>query len=309
MFDDSRAKPHIRVMSPAYTDGTPRFLAPKRKLPPRACDAHAHVFGPYSRFPLGETRSYTPPEASAEAHAAMLAKLGFERAVLVQPSAYGADNRCVLDAVARDPKRRRAIGVCVPAITDSELANLKAANLAGFRFVELISKKYGGRPKGSSGFAELKQLGPRMREHGLHAQIFSATSTFAGAAAQLLALDIPIVLDHMASAGAEESDITSSAFQTVLALLREGRIWVKLTVIRRSQQAPFYEDARPFHDAMIEANPDRLLWGTDWPLVNMGERTPDLGALADLFDAWIGDEALKRKILVDNPIALYRFSA
>jgi predicted TIM-barrel fold metal-dependent hydrolase len=83
---------------------------------------------------------------------------------------------------------------------------------------------------------------------------------------------------------------------------------VKLTVIRRSQQAPRYEDARPFHDAMIDANPDRLLWGTDWPLVNMGERMPDLGALVDLFDAWASDAEVKRKILVDNPVALYGFA-
>jgi predicted TIM-barrel fold metal-dependent hydrolase len=294
-------------MNADNADGTPSFSTPRSKLPRGACDAHAHVFGPYDRFPLGEPRSYTPPEASAEAHAVMLARLGFERAVLVQPSAYGADNRCILDAVARDPARRRAIGVCTPAVSEAGLAALTAANLAGFRFVELISKKYGGRPKGSSGFAELELLGPRMREHGLHAQVFSATSTFAHAAAQLLRLDVPIVLDHMASAGADGGDVSSPAFQTVLSLLREGRIWVKLTVVRRSRRAPLYEDARPFHAAMIEANPDRLLWGTDWPLVNMGEHTPDLGALVDLFDAWVDDETLKRKIIVDNPAALYGF--
>jgi predicted TIM-barrel fold metal-dependent hydrolase len=292
-----------------HVDQTPQFSAPHFTLPADACDAHAHVFGPYSRFPLGETRSYTSPEASADAHAAMLAKLGFARAVLVQPSAYGVDNRCILDAVARDPRRRRAIGVADGTITDGELAALKAANLAGFRFVELISKRYGGRPKGTSGFAELEQLGGRMREHGLHAQIFSATATFADAAPNLLKLDLPIVLDHMACAGESESGVASPAFQTVLALLREGRIWVKLTVIRRSQLAPFYEDARPFHDAMIAANPDRLLWGTDWPLVNMGERAPDLGVLVDLFAAWVRDPDVKRKILVDNPAALYGFAA
>lgn len=291
-------------------DGTPWFSAPKAMLPARACDAHAHVFGPYDRFPLGEDRSYTPPEASADAHAEMLAGLGFERAVIVQPSAYGDDNRCILDAVARDPAGRRAIGVAQPSITDEELAALAAAKLAGFRFVELISKRYGGRPKGSSGFAELAQLAPRMREHGIHAQLFSATSTFADAAQELLKLDLPIVLDHMASAGADEADVNHPSFQTVLELLRDGRIWVKLTVIRRSQNGPNYEDARPFHEAMIKANPNRLLWGTDWPLVNLGERTPDLGALVDLADAWLDrDEGLKRKIFVDNPAALYGFAA
>lgn len=288
--------------------GTPLISAPRYRPPPLACDAHAHVFGPYERFPLAEPRSYTPPEAPAEAHARMLRTLGFARAVLVQPSAYGSDNRCILDAASRDPVRRRAIGVTVPSISDAELAEMKAANLAGFRFVEIISKRYGGRPKGASGFAELEQLAPRLREHGLHAQIFSATATFTEASPQLMKLNLPLVLDHMASAGADEASVADPAFQTVLALLREGRIWVKLTVIRRSQQAPRYEDARPFHDALIEANPDRLIWGTDWPLVNMGERTPDLGALLDLFSDWVSDDTLRRKILVDNPAALYGFA-
>src|SRR3546814_10839994 len=110
------------MMTTHLTTVTP----PRRPLPPGACDAHAHVFGPDARFPLGEVRSYTPPEATADDHQAMLDVLSFQRAVIVQPTAYGDDNRCIMDAVARDPGRRRAIGVATGEASADSLAALAA---------------------------------------------------------------------------------------------------------------------------------------------------------------------------------------
>jgi len=285
----------------------PFVSRPAKPLPADACDAHAHVFGPYARFPLGEVRSYTPPEADADAHQAMLDALGFRRAVIVQPTAYGDDNRCIIDAVARDPAARRAIGVADGDADGRRLAALAAGGIAGLRFVELISQRYAGRPKGSSGFAELERLAPAMREHGLHAQLFAKTETYADWMPRLLALGVPLVLDHMAAAGPSTVAADDPRLDAILGPLREGRIWIKLTAIRRSAQPPAYADARPFHDAFVAANSDRLLWGTDWPLVNM-ENRPDPGRLIDLFDTWTPDDTLRRKIFVDNPAALYGFT-
>ncbi|KEY99567.1 metal-dependent hydrolase [Sphingobium indicum] len=290
------------------TTHLPTVTPPRRPLPPGACDAHAHVFGPYARFPLGEVRSYTPPEATADDHQAMLDVLSFQRAVIVQPTAYGDDNRCIMDAVARDPGRRRAIGVATGEASADSLAALAAGGVAGLRFVELISQRYAGRPKGSSGFADLQRLAPVMRAYGIHAQLFAKTETYAEWMPRLLALGLPLVLDHMAAAGAPTVAADDPLFDAVLGPLREGRIWVKLAVIRHSANPPLYADARPFHDAFMAANGDRLLWGTDWPLVNM-ENPPDPGRLIDLFDAWTPDETARRKVFVDNPLALYGFTA
>ncbi|MBO9377063.1 amidohydrolase family protein [Sphingomonas histidinilytica] len=279
---------------------------PAVPLPDLACDAHAHVLGPYDRFPLAEDRSYTPPEATAAMHANMLDAVGFARGVFVQPTAYGDDNGCLIDAIAQAPRARAGIGVAEPEADIGHLAGLAAAGVRGLRFVEMLSQRYGGRPKGSCGFAELYAMAPRLREAGLHAQLFSKTETFAEHMPRLLDTGLPLVLDHMATVGKSAGGVDDPSFQTLLALLREGRIWVKLTVVRRSTEAPDYPDARAFHDALVDANPDRLLWGTDWPFVNMPHK-PDIGRLIDLLDSWTADETIRRKIFVDNPAALYRF--
>ncbi|MGD9810450.1 MAG: amidohydrolase [Sphingobium sp.] len=289
-------------MTPAEFTMSP----PAKPLPPGACDSHAHVFGPYQRFPLGGERSYTPPEADAVLHRAMLDRLGFERAVIVQPTVYGYDPACILDAVALDPANRRAVGVAGGDVSPNMLAQWAAAGMAGLRFVEIDSQRYGGRPKGSSGFAELVAIAPIMREAGLHAQLFAKTEVLADWMERLLALDIPLVLDHMAAAGPSAVTPNDPRLDAILGPLRERRIWIKLPVIRRSSQAPHYEDARPFHDAFLAANPDRMLWGTDWPLVNLPD-PPDIGKLIDLFDAWNGDDEVRRRIFVDNPAELYGF--
>ncbi|MBC2777042.1 amidohydrolase family protein [Parasphingopyxis marina] len=283
------------------------FSAPRRPLPPGACDTHAHVFGPFERFPLPEGRSYTPPLQPVEAHQAMLESMGFDRAVIVQASAYGTDNRCTLDAIARNPKQRRGIAVVDETFDDARLAELRDAGMRGARFTEIISKTTGKRLEGASGFDVLEAVAPKFREHGLHAQIFAPFDLLMENFDRLLALDLPLVLDHLARVGPSDRTTDDPEFQRLLAMLREGRIWVKMIVFRNSRLPGDYSDVRPFHDAMIEANPDRLVWGTDWPLLNISPQ-PDAGPLLDLMDEWTaGDTALRDKILVDNPQILYGF--
>lgn len=293
------------------TDTVPRLppppSPPERPLPVGACDSHAHVFGPFERFPLAVERSYTPPEASPEAHRAMLDAAGFDRGVVVQGSAHGTDNRAVVDALDQAPDRLRGVVVIDRAITDDELAQMASSGVRGARFTEIVSTRYAGGMKGVSNFEELKVLAPRLREHGLHAQVFASCTTIVDAAAMLEGLGVPVVVDHMAKIGPTDWDVSSPHYQSFLGMVRDGVLWSKLTVVRSARDAPAYEEARPFHDALVEANPDQLVFGSDWPLLNLGETPPDIGRLIDLFRNWVGDEALADRILVDNPARLYGF--
>lgn len=282
---------------------------PLRHLPPNACDSHAHVFGPFDRFPLAPERSYTPPFAPVDAYWRMLRHMGFARAVVVQASAYGTDNRCTEDAVVSSSPNMRGIGVVAPDVSEDDLARLAAHGFRGMRFTEIVSKRYAGRIKGAVGFAELLELGSRLKQHGMHAQIFAVLDDFIAAAPALLELGIPLVLDHMARLGPGERKVNDPAFQTLLGLLREGRVWVKLTAFRNSERLPNYEDVRPFHTALLQANPDRLIWGSDWPLLNMGDKAPDIGHLIDLLFDWTQDDALIKRIFVENPAKLYGFDS
>jgi predicted TIM-barrel fold metal-dependent hydrolase len=279
---------------------------PKKPLPPDACDCHAHVFGPFDRFPLAQERTYTPPLAPAEAYWTMLRKMGFSRAVVVQPSAYGVDNTCTLAAIESAAGRMRGIGVVDPSITDAQLAQLGEQGIRGMRFTEIVTRE-GGKMRGAAGFDALRALGPRLREHDMHAQIFAALDDFMAAAPELLQLGIPLVLDHMGRVGPGSRAPSDPTFRNLLALLAEGRVWIKLTAFRNSTRFPDYEDVRPFHDALLMTNPDRLVWGSDWPLLNTAGRTPDIGRLLDTLDAWIDDDALRERILVANPARLYGF--
>ncbi|MBA16680.1 MAG: metal-dependent hydrolase [Sphingomonas sp.] len=280
---------------------------PKAPIPRGACDCHAHIFGPFATFPLAEPRRYTPPEATPEAHRAMLDAIGFDRGVVVQGSAHGTDNRAIAAAVAAAPDRLRGIAVIDENVTDTELAALRRGGFRGARFTQIVSKRYPNGMTGSSDFTVLEKVAPRLREHGLHAQLFANADVVMGARDMLLSLGIPIVIDHMGKTGDTEWTSKSRVYREFLALVREGRLWVKLTMVRSSSAFPGYEDARPFHDALIEANWGRLLFGTDWPLLNLGDKTPDVGELVNQFQRWTGDEVIENRILVENPAILYGF--
>lgn len=280
---------------------------PANPMPAGACDAHAHVFGSSERFPLALASSYAPPQAPFELYREMLDRIGADRGVLVQPAPYGTDAAALTDALRRGEGRLRGIAVATAAIGDPELEALNAAGVRGLRFVEMRDLS-GNRFNGSVGLDELPGLAPRMRELGWHAQVWGRCDDVAARLPNLVALGVPLVLDHMGVPQVEEGPAGPS-FRTLLSLVSEGRVWVKLSVCRVSQRAPDYDDARPFHDALVAANPDRLLWGSDWPFVRMGDRSPDVGRLVDLFFTWVGDETLRRTILVNNPAAIYGFPA
>lgn len=293
-------------MTTEIPDLPPLPSSARELLPDGACDAHAHVFGPFDRFPLAEERSYTPPEATFEAHRAMLDAVGFDRGVVVQGSAHGTDNRAILDAVARSDGRLRGIVVVDADASDDELANMAASGICGARFTQMSSQKYKGGMKGVSNLAVLAELAPRLREHGLHAQIFANAPTIAEDIDALRSYDIPVVVDHMGRIGGDDWDQTSPAYTAILDAMREGWMWAKVTMVRSSRRFPAYEDAKPFHDALIEANPEQVVFGSDWPFLNLGEAVPDTADLLRIFRSWTGPD-LSDRILADNPARLYGF--
>lgn len=291
------------------TNPTPQLVspsAPRLAVPPGACDTHAHVFGPYAQFPLAEPRPYTPAEAPKPDYLAMLDAVGFDRGVLVHPGAYGWDHRAMLDTIASAPDRLRGIGVQPHTATDSELDALVRGGVRGLRFTDVAGPTAHLQFNGRVGLDTLYALAPRMRQRGLHAVIWANATAIAAHADHLRRLEMPIVIDHLGffdvSAG-----VNDAAFQTLVALVKEGTAWIKLTVFRNSKSNPLHEDVRPFHDALVNANPERLLWGSDWPFLGMSEYRPDNGALLDLMDRWVPDPVLRQKILVTNPASLYGF--
>lgn len=279
--------------------------APRRLPPPGACDTHAHVFGPFDRYPLAADRSYTPPLAPATAHLALLDRMGFARGVVVQASALGMDCSTLLDALDASGGRLRGIAVADPAATDAELEAMHRRGVRGLRFTEVTVPGTGQRYKGVIGFAELDRLAPRMRRLGWQAQLWAPCDTLAAELPRLLKLGLALSLDHMGYfdvlRGAHDA-----AFRRVVAIAAAEGIWVKTAALRVSKAPPDYPDVRPFFDAWLHACPHRLTWGSDWPHVRMGAAAPDVGHLVDLLMSWAGDETA-RAILCDNPAAQYGF--
>jgi 2-pyrone-4,6-dicarboxylate lactonase len=279
---------------------------PRRPLPPGACDTHAHVFGPLDRFPFKGPSNYAPPLADPSVYLAMLETIGAARGVLIQPAPYGTDPGALLNGLSGRLDRLRGISVATGDIADAELERLHAAGVRGLRFSEMRDPISGGRYKGGVGLEDYERLASRMKDLGWIPHIWTSCADLADMLPKALAFGLPFVVDHLAgvdvSAGTQDP-----SFRRIVALLKEGRIWIKLSVCRNSKRYWEFEDERPFHDALVAANPDRLLWGSDWPFVRMYENSPDVGQLIDLFDAWVSDDGIRQKVFVANPARLYGF--
>lgn len=297
-------KSEFGAQAPSTEPPYPR--APSAPIPALACDCHCHVFGPYDRFPLAEDRTYVPPEASGERYLAMLDTLGCGRGVLVQASAHGLDNRAVLQAMALAPDRLRGVAV-VEAETDEEtLQGLYQSGIRGLRLARLLNKDGSPRYKNTVDISALDRLLPRMRKIGLHAQLWTTLDQLEQLEPLIRSAGIPFVLDHMGRSGPQVG-LDSPDFLRLCRLVADGLLWVKLTPYRPSLAYPNYEDMRPYHVQLLQANADRLIWGSDWPHINMERDVPDAGHLLDLLADWTPDREILHKILVSNPAQLYGF--
>jgi 2-pyrone-4,6-dicarboxylate lactonase len=276
----------------------PNPIKPKYIPPPNACDGHCHVFGPAAQFPYAPNRSYTPEDAGRERLAALHKHLGFARAIIVQASCHGTDNSAMLDAIAHSNGTQRGVAMVKPDVSDKELENLHAGGVRGAR-VNFVAH-LGGAPDMNAVDAILARIAP----FGWHIQLHLDAHDIKGYRSFLDNLKVPFIIDHMGRVEAKHR-VKQDAFLQLLDLMKNPLAWVKISGSDRITSAgkPFH-DAEPFVRELIAAAPARVLWGTDFPHPN-AKIMPNDGELVDLFAKFCDDDALRRKILVDNPNTLY----
>jgi predicted TIM-barrel fold metal-dependent hydrolase len=213
----------------------------------------------------------------------------------------------MIDALRSAPEQLRGVAVPRPEITDGELADLHAAGVRAIRFTHIAGPSLTRRYDGRLDLADLDGLAPRLRELGWHAQIWANCDVIKENQAHLCSYAIPLVLDHLGYFDVTRG-VQDSAFQTLAQLLADGHVWIKLTSFRNSRQGAPYDDVRPFHDALVAANSNQLLWGSDWPFLGMaGDRVPTVAGLLELLRRWVPDAGLRTQILSHNPARLYGF--
>ena len=281
-------------------------------MPPDFCDCHVHIVGPAARYPMSPARGYTPPEASVADLLALRRRLGISRNVLIQPSFYGTDNRCLMDALGELGDSARGVAVVAPGIGDSELADLDRRGVRGVR----INLESGENRDPHAASAALDALAGRISHLGWHIQVFAALPVIAAVADKIAALPVDVVIDHFGMVQARDG-MRQPGFAALLDLVKARRAYVKLSAPYRISQQADYADVAPIALALIEAGPDRVLWASDWPHT---DRTPgrepfdihpfraiDDRAVLGLLTEWCGSKRLETTIMVDTPTRLYRF--
>jgi D-galactarolactone isomerase len=273
---------------------------PKLKAPPNACDCHMHVYS--SRFPAAPNVELRPPDASADAHRLLQKRLGTTRTIVVNPSTYGTDNSCTLDAIAQFGAGARGVAVVDTSVTDAELKRLNDLGVRGIRF-NLVQS-------GATTIDMVEPLSKRVNDLGWHVQIHMLADAIVENADIFQRLPSPIVFDHMGHIP-QPAGVDHPAFALVLKLLDHGRAWVKLSgaYMETRTGPPAYADVSKVAQAYVKAAPERLVWASDWPHpTEKADSKPDDAVLFDLLADWAPDEAIRNRILVDNPVALYGFS-
>ncbi|MBI77640.1 MAG: 2-pyrone-4,6-dicarboxylate hydrolase [Rhodospirillaceae bacterium] len=276
---------------------------PNFAVPPKACDAHCHVFGPANQFPFFSGRTYTPPDASYESMQVLQNILGIERAVIVQATCHGTDNSAALDAIKRSKGRYRGVAIVDEGFNDYDLMRLHEGGMRGVRFS--FARHIGNAPD----FGAVRNIANRIAPLGWHIVIYMEATDIVEYSKMLADLPLPVVIDHMGRVKTKDG-IGQEPFQLLLNLLRDKEdFWVKICGAERiSSQGPPFKDAIPFAQACIDVAPDRVLWGTDWPHPNIEGFMPNDGDLMDLLALHAPDEKNRHKILVDNPAHLYGFN-
>lgn len=272
---------------------------PALRAPAGSCDSHCHIFGTEDRFPFTGERSFTPIEASPQDYLAMLSTLGIERTVVVQPTVYGFDNACTIDAVVSfGLHRARAVVQVSSDVTAAHLRELHAAGARGVRFITIS--------KGGAALDELRTTAEKIAPFGWHLQMYLPPETWQEMMPVLKDLPVDVVIDHMGQVMSDRPD-NDPGRNTILTLLDNPRFWIKLCGYRVSAAGHPYTDVAPWARRLIAAAPERCVWGTDWPHPNLQDYMPDDGQLLDLLSDWAPDKAQQRAILVDNPARLYGF--
>lgn len=275
--------------------------SPHYTPPPLTCDCHFHVFGPYDRFPPHPERPYDPPPAPLEALEQLHRTLGIDRGVVVQAGIYGHDNTALVDALTRSTGRMRGIAVLPADAHDEELQRLDAVGVRGLRINPRFTI--------GVGLGHVTRLADRLAPMAWHLQFLLWPKEVRAEADRLLDLPVPAVIDHIGLIEAGSEDFRST-LDTLCRLLDSGRVWIKISNSFKTDPAgPPWDAALPVVRELLAVAPDRLVWGTDWPHPSEGDHPPDDVAVMDLFARTVPDEALRWRILVENPQVLYGFPA
>ena len=236
----------------------------------------------------------------------MLDTLGFARGGLVQGSAHGRDNSAMLDALERHPDRLRGVAVADENVPAAELRKWNDLGIRALRFNHFFRD---GKLhyQGGVTLENAKKLSSLMKDLGWHMQLWIDVKDLPDTIPIIKSIGLPVVIDHMGRTDAR-AGINTPGFQSPLRLVGDGGCWIKMSGAHRlSTRAPNYPDARPFHEALVSANSDQLIWGSDWPHPRIEGEMPNAGHLLDLFNEWTPDAGVRRKILVSNPARLYGF--
>jgi predicted TIM-barrel fold metal-dependent hydrolase len=280
------------------------------EVPRGACDCHVHIFDP-ARFPYDAGRRYTPPAAPIEDLRHLQAALQLERVVVVQPSVYGVDNSCTLDAVRELGSRARAVAVIDGSSSAAALDALARSGVRGVR----VNLETVGESDPAAARRVLRETADQLAGRNWHIQLYTRLSVIAALKDDFARLPFPVVFDHFGGAKAELGT-SQPGFGDLLALIKSGRAYVKISgAYRISDNTPDFPDATALAQALVAANPERVVWGSDWPHPGRGA-TPttlappypiDDGRVFNLLAKWVPQAALRKKILVDNPARLYGF--
>jgi predicted TIM-barrel fold metal-dependent hydrolase len=300
----------------AMRAGTARAAAPTVRtavdfdIPRGACDCHVHIFDP-EHFPYANERVYTPPTASLADLRDLQTALHFDRIVIVQPSVYGTDNSCTLDAIRQLGARARGVAVIDQSTGTAALDDMAKAGVRGVR----LNFETAGESDPAAIKRGIATVAEQVRSRNWHVQFNTSLRVIAALQDDFAALPFPVVFDHFARAKAALGP-GQPGFDALLALVKSGRAYVKISAAyRTSDKAPDFPDTLPLAQALIAANPERIVWGSNWPHPGRGaSRTAiappypsDDGLLINQLPKWAPDAAIRRKILVDNPARLYGF--
>lgn len=291
-----------------------RQTPPGLRVPSDACDCHTHVFGPAERYPFDPARTYTPGDAALADLKALHAVLGLDRVVIVHPSPYGTDNRCTLDAIRSLGDTARGVAVIDDVVDE---AALRAMHEAGVRGVRVNLETY-GQTDPESALARIRAASRKVAPLGWHVQVYTRLDLLTAIADDIAGLPTLLVIDHFGRSSAAAGP-SQAGFDRLLRLLDGGKVYLKLSASYRVTERADHADVRPLARALIAANPERVVWGTDWPHPGAAAgrarrpkviepfRPIDDGAALNRLADWAGDEATLARILVENPARLYDF--
>jgi D-galactarolactone isomerase len=276
----------------AQGNNRPRLTAPRG-----TCDTHMHIYD--HRYTLAPTATFDPPDALVPTYLALRQSLGIDRNVVVQPTAYGKDNRCTLEAMAAIGPNARGVAVVDETVSDAELERLSKAGVRGARFHMLA-----GAPLP---WDVLERIAARIHEFGWHVQLQLDGRDLPEREALIRKVSGTLVIDHVGKF-LEPVPTDHPSFRLLLRLVENGRTYVKLSAPYEVSKVgpPYYDDVGALAKMLVRTAPDRMLWATNWPHPTAGAK-PDDTLLLDMLLDWIPDEAMRHKALVDNPAQLYGF--